>query len=375
MSTIFHITRAFIFLILASFASTALSITVNSESGGASIDGTWAFPGCFLDPGEFDDMDYEEYLIFDDNTNTVESRIVQYASSNNTCSDGVTNIVSEIFDITDVERDVQSLGWLGEDIDGDDVPVPPPPCQDPDACQDNLIPGSLDSSPLVTDIEIFIPGDPDAEDEEDRVDKFESGLHYIDDTGPFWFLYRDAGEDDAPSLFMSGDEPLRKVSPAAVSVSIDIKPGSDPNSVNPRSKGVIPVAVLGSTDFDAMQVDFSTVTFGPDGASTAHDGHVEDVNDDGFMDAVFHFKTQETGIVCGDTEATLNGEIFDGTPITGTDTINTVGCKGKSNEESTSSEKVNATTSGSSGAVSWMLLLGLGVLGLWRLNRRTIHSN
>ena len=137
---------------------------------------------------------------------------------------------------------------------------------------------------------------------------------------------------------------------------------------NPRSKGVIPVAVLGSTDFDAMQVDFSTVTFGPDGALPAHDGHVEDVNDDGYMDMMFHFKTQETGIVCGDTEATLNGETFEGTSITGTDTVNTVGCNG------TSAEKVDETSSGA-GAVSWMMFLGLGVIGLWRLNRRTIRSN
>jgi hypothetical protein len=31
-----------------------------------------------------------------------------------------------------------------------------------------------------------------------------------------------------------------------VLVSIDIKPGSDPNSINPFSRGVIPVAILSS---------------------------------------------------------------------------------------------------------------------------------
>ena len=121
-----------------------------------------------------------------------------------------------------------------------------------------------------------------------------------------WLLYKDA---------------------SPVSATIDIKPSSDPNSVNPRSKGVVPVAVLGSIGFDATQVYFLTVTFGSDGASTAHDGHVEDINDDGFMDMVFHFKTQETGIVCGDTEATLVGETFGETQFTGTDTVNPVGCK------------------------------------------------
>jgi hypothetical protein len=150
------------------------------------------------------------------------------------------------------------------------------------------------------------------------------------------------------------------VSMVAAQVSIDIKPGSDPNSINPRSNGVIPVAVLGSIDFDATQVDVTTVTFGPDGASPAHDGHVEDVNDDGFMDAVFHFRTQETGIVCGDTEATLTGMTFGGLSIAGTDTVNTVGCNGKI------AEKVDASSTESAGATSWLLLLGLSLLGLLR---------
>jgi hypothetical protein len=161
--------------------------------------------------------------------------------------------------------------------------------------------------------------------------------------------------------------------PPAPSPVVDIKPGSEPNSVNPRSKGVIPVAVLGSIDFDATQVDFSTVTFGPDGASPAHDGHVEDVDADGLVDMMFHFRTQETGIVCGDTEATLMGVTFTGTSFSGYDTVNTVGCKGTSSGEGTSSEK--SETSSGANAVSWIMLLGLGVLGLWRLNRRVILSN
>jgi hypothetical protein len=131
-------------------------------------------------------------------------------------------------------------------------------------------------------------------------------------------------------------------------IAIDIKHGSDTNSVNPKSKVVIPVAVLGSTDFDAMQVDLTKVAFGPGGAKPAHNGHVEDVNEDGFMDMMFHFRTQESEIICGDTEATLTGELYDGTQVAGTDTVNTVGCKDNSN----SAGKVDDTTSSSAGAVS-----------------------
>ena len=113
---------------------------------------------------------------------------------------------------------------------------------------------------------------------------------------------------------------------AASEVLIDIKPGSWPNSINTRNKGVIPVAILGSSDFDATQVDVTTVEFGPDGAAPVHDGHVDDVNNDGHPDFVVHFKTLDTGIACGDTDATLTGETFDETAIEGTDSVKTVGC-------------------------------------------------
>jgi hypothetical protein len=118
------------------------------------------------------------------------------------------------------------------------------------------------------------------------------------------------------------------ISLSIVTVGLDIKPGNDHNNINPNSKKRIAVAILGSIDFDATQiVDFTTVTFGPGGASPVHDGHVEDVNGDGYMDMVFHFKTLETGIVCGDIEATLTGNTFGGIQFTGTDTVKTVGCK------------------------------------------------
>ena len=119
---------------------------------------------------------------------------------------------------------------------------------------------------------------------------------------------------------------------SVVAIDIDIKPGSDPNSINPRSKGVIAVAVLTTEDFDATQIDAATVLFGPDEASPSHAkkdplGHFEDVDDDGDIDVVFHFKTQKTGIACGDTTATLTGETLGGQPLEGTDSVRTVGCK------------------------------------------------
>ena len=116
------------------------------------------------------------------------------------------------------------------------------------------------------------------------------------------------------------------------SIQIDIKPASDPNSINVRSMGVVPVAILGSANFDVTTIDVTTLMFGT--ASPVHDltdsdtydEHIQDVNDDGFDDLVSHYKQKETGIECGDTEATLTARTISGIDHAGTDTVNPI-CK------------------------------------------------
>src|SRR3989338_789881 len=111
-------------------------------------------------------------------------------------------------------------------------------------------------------------------------------------------------------------------------VDIDIKPGSFPNSINPRSKGVIPVAILTTGSFDATTINPATVLFGPTGteAPPVHSA-LEDVDLDGDIDMILSLNTQSTGIACGNTFASLTGETFSGQAITGSDSINTVGGK------------------------------------------------
>jgi hypothetical protein len=108
-----------------------------------------------------------------------------------------------------------------------------------------------------------------------------------------------------------------------IDVGIDIKPGSEPNAINLSANGVIPVAILGSADFDVNDVDPTTVTL--EGAAlrlkgkSGNYGSFEDVNGDGYPDLVVHIV--DFTVSDGATTATLTGSLWDGTPIEGTDSI------------------------------------------------------
>jgi len=97
------------------------------------------------------------------------------------------------------------------------------------------------------------------------------------------------------------------VAPDASCADIDIKPNSDPNSINLNQKGLIPVAILGSDTYDVTDVDFSTLNF--EGAIPKHQaGHIEDVNGDNYPDLVAHFPTQDIGLAAYAPEGCLTWE-------------------------------------------------------------------
>ena len=103
---------------------------------------------------------------------------------------------------------------------------------------------------------------------------------------------------------------------------IDIKPATQPNSINLRSRGVTPVAVLTTQWFDAMDVDPATVKFA--GAAPKRYNQ-EDVDGDGDLDLIFHFATQELDLNSNSTSAALAGKTYDGTTrFCGKDTVEIV---------------------------------------------------
>ena len=134
-----------------------------------------------------------------------------------------------------------------------------------------------------------------------------------------------------------------------IPVNIDIKPGSCPNPINTKAKGVLPVAVLGTEDFDAMTIDPATIQltikcmegvaplrWNYEDVATpfepVEDGPCcHDLDGDGIMDLTLKFKTQEVVEKLGlekhageIIQLTITGNLmeeFGGTPIRGEDCV------------------------------------------------------
>ena len=110
-------------------------------------------------------------------------------------------------------------------------------------------------------------------------------------------------------------------------VTVDVKPGTSRNTVNVKSQGVIPVAMLTTQDFNATTVDAATVRL--EGVAADHFA-LEDVDQDGDLDLVLRFRTQAVldalglRLGSGQTERVLvelTGETVDDVMIQGFDMI------------------------------------------------------
>jgi EPTP domain len=128
-----------------------------------------------------------------------------------------------------------------------------------------------------------------------------------------------------------------------LNVAMDIKPGSCPNPINTKSKGVISVAVCGDYEFDVTDIDTASIRL--EGIAPLR-SNIEDVatpfepytgkeysddcneyGPDGFDDLVLKFDTQEIVEAIGEIKdgdvlvLTVSGELTDGTQIKGEDVV------------------------------------------------------
>jgi hypothetical protein len=144
---------------------------------------------------------------------------------------------------------------------------------------------------------------------------------------------------DSGGLSNVANTTLTIIPTPALKVIVDIKPGSCPNPLNVKSSGVLPVAILGTADFDVTTIDPTSIRLA--GVSPLRSsfedvaGPVFDSNDcnctedgpDGFPDLTLKFKTGDIVEAIGDVNygdtltLKLTGVMIGERPIEGTDCI------------------------------------------------------
>jgi hypothetical protein len=108
-------------------------------------------------------------------------------------------------------------------------------------------------------------------------------------------------------------------------VTIDIMPEQYPNLLDHNSKGLVNVAMFGSSNFNIYDVDQASLLFNGLSVFVISKDEIKcferDINLDEYVDLVCQFRTHPSVWDVSVTEATLTGEFFDGTLFEGTDTI------------------------------------------------------
>ncbi len=144
----------------------------------------------------------------------------------------------------------------------------------------------------------------------------------------------DFNEDGQPDLVVANTShdtsPLNNLisillNNSLLKVEIDIKPDTKENGINLKSQGSIPVAILGSKDFNVSQIDVKTLRLAGATMTTNKNGvaqaNFEDINKDGEVDLVAHFRTQELRLSGTEKNLELRGNLKDGRIIKGSDDI------------------------------------------------------
>jgi len=138
----------------------------------------------------------------------------------------------------------------------------------------------------------------------------------------------DAAGDPEPTPEPTPDpEPTPEPEPQLLAVQIDVRPGSESNPIQLGSRGVVPVVLYGEADFAIEDVEWDSLTFGPGAAPIAHESgpHFDDIDGDGLLDMIPHFRIAKIGLTADDVEVCLDGRSTDGIAFEGCDDVTPVG--------------------------------------------------
>ncbi len=246
-----------------------------------------------------------------------------------------------------------AVGGVG-DVDGDSVPdiFVGAPRQDVDGhdCQGQgfIFSGATCEVMAVFDHPFPQPGGPSGS----WFPTFFAKVGDVDGNGASDFVVAALAQDvggnvDQGQMYVFGLPALE------LEAQLDIKPGSCPNPFNRKSRGVLPVAVLGTMDFDVTTIDVSTVRLaradgvggevapleGPPGphsvfedVATPFEGEPCDCHDlgaDGYLDLSMKFSSPDVVAVLelddvpggSELELVVTGSLLDETPFVAYDCI------------------------------------------------------
>ena len=114
----------------------------------------------------------------------------------------------------------------------------------------------------------------------------------------------------------------------AVHVTIDVKPGHTPTTIEPNSRGMLPVAILTTREFNATTVDPTSILIGPTGTEGEPFRTMqEDVNGDGRIDLLVLVRYQDLNVKCDTTIIRLSGKTTKGVSIEGSQKVTAEGCE------------------------------------------------
>ena len=113
-----------------------------------------------------------------------------------------------------------------------------------------------------------------------------------------------------------------------IKVTIDVKPGDNPTSLEPhRDGGLVPIAVMSTAAFDAATIDTASITAGPTGTeATPVRSMVEDIDKDGRADLITHVRLRDLALKCGDTVVQLRAMTKSGAAVEGEEKVILEGC-------------------------------------------------
>ena len=191
----------------------------------------------------------------------------------------------------------------------------------------------------------------------DRIQKFDAGGTFLARWGVYGegegqFSYPSGvAVDDAGNVYVAdtSNHRVQKFGYPSldVNVEVDIRPWSCRNPLNMRSRGVLPVAILGSADLDVRTIVVTTITLSLEGAeegaapirstyadvSRPLEGELcerSELGPDGYEDLILKFKTQEVAEAIralGEVNhrdvvvLTISGTLEDGTHFAGEDSV------------------------------------------------------